>query len=370
MIIEFVDLKKQYFAHKKEIDAQIQDVLATASFIMGSKVEELEHRLAEFVGVSYAIGCASGTDALLLALMAYDLQPGDEVITTPFTFISTAEVIAFLKAKPVFVDIDEKTFNIDCARIQAAITKKTRGIIAVDLFGQCADYDEINALAQRNNLFVIEDAAQSFGAEYKGRMACSLTEVACTSFFPAKPFGCYGDGGMVFTNNENLAKIMDSLRCHGKGSDKYDNVRIGINARIDTLQAAILLGKFPYFKKEIEIRNAIARHYTQGLKSFVSTPVVYGYNLSTFAQYSICLKERVQLQNYLKKEHIPSAVYYPKPLHIQEAFRYLGYKIGDLPVSEQIAQRILALPLHPYLSLAEQNFIIERINSFFNHIVK
>ncbi len=365
MDIQFVDLQRQYQKYKRDIDAQMQDVITHSSFIMGQQVEELENQLAKFVGSQYAIGCSSGTDALLLALMAYEIGPGDEVITTPFTFIATAEVIAHLKATPVFADIQPETFNIDPRKIEAAVTKKTRGIIAVDLFGQCADYDEIHTIAKKYNFFVIEDAAQSFGAEYKGKKACSLTEISCTSFFPAKPLGCFGDGGMIFTDDDEKAEIIRSLRLHGKGSHKYDIHRIGINARLDTLQAAIVLAKFKYFPQEIELRNHAASVYTQQLGDIVVTPKILKHNKSTFAQYSILTERRDELQDYLKKQGIPTAIHYPKALHLQKALAYLGKRQGDFPITEKMCQNILSLPMHPYITDEEINFIVKSIQKFF-----
>ncbi|MCK5260055.1 MAG: DegT/DnrJ/EryC1/StrS family aminotransferase [Candidatus Omnitrophica bacterium] len=365
MNIPFIDLSRQYQAYKKEIDAQINEVITSSSFIMGSKVAELEQQLCEFVGTKHAIGCSSGTDALLLALMAYDVEPGDEIITTPFSFIAASEVIAFLKAKPVFVDIDEQTFNIDPAKIPQAVTDKTQGIIAVDLFGQCADYDAINKIAKAHDLFVIEDAAQSFGARHKERQACSLADIGCTSFFPAKPLGCYGDGGAVFTDDDHIAEIIRSMRVHGKGKNKYDNVRIGINARIDTIQAAVLLTKLKHYEDEINKRSDVAAYYNRHLKECVKVPVIAPDNLSVFAQYCILCQDRDGLQQHLKENNIPTAIHYPKPLHVQPAFSDLKYKEGDFPVSERTCRNILALPMHPFMPKEEQDLITESIKSFY-----
>lgn len=365
MTIEFVDLHRQYLKMQPQIDQAIKDVISSSAFIMGEQVAELEKKLAQFVGMEHAVACASGTDALFLALLAYDIRSGDEIITTPFTFISTSEVIALLKAKPVFVDIDEQTFNIDYRKIASKITPRTKGIIAVDLFGQCADYDEINAIGKEYNLFVIEDAAQSLGAEYKGRRACSLADVSCTSFFPAKPLGCYGDGGMVFTNDAGKGEMMRSLRAHGKGTTKYDHILIGMNARLDTLQAAILLVKLRHFSQEITLRNKVADFYQETITGHVKKPTILEHNLSAFAQYSIRSKNRDQLQKHLSDQGIPSAIHYPKPLHLQTAFSYLGYKGGDFPVAEQVAAEIISLPMHPYLNSEELNFVCNVINNFF-----
>lgn len=362
-IDQLIDLGRQYQAMNDEINTRIQSVINSSFFIMGQEVLELEKELAEFAGTKYAVSCSSGTDALLLALMAFDIQPGDEIITTPFTFISTSEVVSLLKARPVFVDIDPVSYNIDPKKVAKAVTAKTRGIIPVDLYGQCADYDEINAVARGHKLFVIEDAAQSFGAQYQGRRACSLADVGCTSFFPAKPLGCYGDGGMVFTNDGRLSEIMRSLRLHGKGADKYDNVRIGLNARLDTLQAGILLAKFKHYPQEINLRQKVATYYSQRLKSVI-TPKILPQNFSVFAQYSIQIQHRDELQKFLKVAGIPTAIHYPKPLHLQTAFADLGYQPGDFPISEKVAGQILSLPMHPYLTRDEQDYIIGKIMEF------
>ncbi len=362
--MKFIDLHRQYKQYQQEIDAQISDVIENTAFIMGPKIAELEELLAHNAGVKYAVACSSGTDALLLALMAYDIRPGDEIITTTFSFIATAEVVAFLKATPVFVDVDPETYNIDPERIKNAVTEKTRGIIAVDIFGQCADYDAINAVAKENNLFVIEDAAQSFGARYKDRPACSLSGMACTSFFPAKPLGCYGDGGMVFTDDAEKAGLMNSFRGHGQGTHRYDHVRIGLNARLDALQAAVLLAKFPRFSAEITARNRLADYYNENLDKKIKTPVVLDHNLSTYAQYSIRVALRDELQVWLKDKGIPSAIHYPKPLHLQPAFSYLNYAAGDCPVAENICENIISLPMHPFLTDEEMDLIIHTVNDF------
>ena len=382
--MEFCDLAAQQRRIKEQIDQNIQNVLRHGSYIMGPEIKVLESELAAYVGVKHAIGCASGTDALLMALMAYGVGPGDAIFTTPFTFIATAEVISLLGATPVFVDIDPATFNIDPTKLELAINAlKTndrslhpiashqlpitpKGVIPVDLFGLPADYDAINAIAKEHGLFVIEDAAQSFGAEYKGRKACSLADIACTSFFPAKPLGCYGDGGMCFTDDGNLAAALDSIRVHGKGSHKYDNARIGINGRLDTLQAAILLAKFDIFPEEVTLRQEVASRYTNLLTSNTSvlTPqVAEGYK-TAWAQYSVLAKDdahRNALLKRLQEAKIPAAIYYPKPLHLQTAYAYLGYAPGAFPVSEDAANRIFSLPMHPYLAEQDQAMIVETI---------
>ena len=382
--VEFIDLAAQQQRIKGKIEKNIQRVLDHGMYIMGPEVKELETRLSSYVGMKHAISCASGTDALLMALMAYGVKPGDAIFTTPFTFIATAEVISLLGATPVFVDIDPQTFNIDPAKLALAIKAlkagdatlhplplspdasrlTPRGIIPVDLFGLSADYDAINAIAGQNGLFVIEDAAQSFGATYKGKRACSLGDIGCTSFFPAKPLGCYGDGGMCFTDDDKLAEIMESIRVHGKGGHKYDNVRIGINGRLDTIQAAILLAKFEIFPEEVEMRNAAAARYTSLLTPDTSllTPHMPEGCLSVWAQYSLLAKNedaRTVLMEHLQDNKIPTAIYYPKPLHLQPAYAPLGYAPGDFPVSEDTASRIFSLPMHPYLAQADQERIAE-----------
>lgn len=368
--MEFIDLASQQKRIIDKIESNIKTVLNHGKYIMGPEVKTLEETLAKYVSVKHAVSCASGTDALLMALMAYKIGQGDAVFTTPFTFIATAEVISLLGATPVFVDIDPNTYNIDSQKLEQAIikTKQTnnalhpKAIIAVDLFGLAADYDAINKIAQDHNLIVIEDAAQSFGAEYKNKNTCSLGDIACTSFFPAKPLGCYGDGGMCFTNNTEIEIILKSIRVHGQGGHKYDNVRIGINGRIDTIQAAILLAKFDIFPEEIKLRQEAAVRYSTLLASiaFLKAPVIPDGHQSAWAQYSILAenkKQREMLLSSLNKEKIPSAIYYPKPLHQQEAFSFLGYNEGDFPVSEDVAARIFSLPMHPYLKMDDQQII-------------
>ena len=388
--MQFIDLAAQQRRIRETIEANIKAVLDHGKYIMGPEIETLEDRLREYVGVKNAIGCASGTDALLMALMTHGIGPGDAVFTSPFTFIATAEVISLLGATPIFVDIDPQTFNIDPDKLEQAIVAfksndnsihplpithhssplTPKGIIAVDLFGLPADYDKINAIAKKNDLFVIEDAAQAFGAEYKGKKACSLTDIACTSFFPAKPLGGYGDGGMCFTDNDEKAEILRSLLAHGKGVHKYENVRIGINGRLDTIQAAVLLAKFDIFPEEIELRQKVAQRYTELLLPPTSSGAVLPPQTprdarSVWAQYSILAEnetERSKLQAKLGDAGIPTAIYYPKPLHLQTAYKYLGYKENDFPISEDFAQRIFSLPMHPYLSEQDQIKISATIN--------
>jgi dTDP-4-amino-4,6-dideoxygalactose transaminase len=384
--MQFIDLAVQQKRIRDQIEANITAILDHGRYIMGPEIKSLEEKLAQYVGVKHAVSCASGTDALLLALMAYKIGPRDAIFTSPFTFIATGEVISLLGATPVFVDIDPQTFNMDPDKLEMAVQAISeneatdhpvprsdrslipKGIIAVDLFGLPADYDNINAIAHRHNLFVLEDAAQSFGAENGEKKACSLTEMGCTSFFPAKPLGCYGDGGMCFTDDENLYEILNSLRVHGKGTHKYDNVRTGINGRLDTLQAAILLAKFDIFPEEIELRQQVARRYTELINenTEVQTPIVPVEMKSAWAQYSILAKDethRANLQDKLKAADIPTAIYYPKPLHLQTAFKFLGYKKSDFPVSEDCSSRIFSLPMHPYLSSSDQERIIQILSS-------
>ena len=396
--MDFIDLKTQQTRIKETLNSNIQNVLSHGSYIMGPEIKQLEAKLATYTGTKHAISCASGTDALLMALMAYGVKPGDAIFTTPFTFIATAEVISLLGATPVFVDIDPKTYNIDPAKLALAIKAlkandssiypvpkalnhqpstsnrqlHPKGVIPVDLFGLLADYDAIAPIAQENGLFVIEDAAQSFGAQYHNKMSCSFGNIGCTSFFPAKPLGCYGDGGMCFTDDDNLAEIMTSIRVHGKGGHKYDNVRIGINGRLDTLQAAILLAKFDIFPEEVELRQTVAQRYTDLLStshnapSTISAPHIPAGHISAWAQYSILARDenhRTALLKKLQDSKIPSTIYYPKPLHMQTAFAHLGYKEGDFPVSEDCASRIFSLPMHPYLTEQEQTKIAEVLYS-------
>lgn len=383
--MEFIDLEAQQNRIREKIIDNIQLVMKHGKYIMGPEVKELENRLAGYVGAKHAIACSSGTDALLLALKAYDIGPGDAIFTTPFTFIATAEVISLLGATPIFVDINPISFNIEPEKLEQAIKAiksnnssiyplpnlehgtmncdlTPKGVISVDLFGLTADYDSINKIAQKYDLFVVEDGAQSFGAEYKGKKSCSLADIACTSFFPAKPLGCYGDGGMCFTDNNEKAEIMRSLLVHGKGTDKYDNVRIGINGRLDTLQAAILLAKFDIFSEEIELRNKVAQRYNEllALCSLFRAPCVSEGYKSAWAQYSLLAKDdihRTEVQNKLKEGGIPTAIYYPKPLHLQTAFKSLGYKKDDFPVSEDSSKRIFSIPMHPYLTQENQGEI-------------
>jgi dTDP-4-amino-4,6-dideoxygalactose transaminase len=388
--MQFIDLAAQQAEIYIGLEQRIRDVLSHGKYIMGPEVYELEEELAQYAGVKHTISCSSGTDALLMCLLAYGIGPGDGVFTTPFTFIATAEVIALLGATPIFVDIDSRTFNLDPATLELAVKAtqendpsiyplprsstiqpdskeanlKPRGIITVDLFGLPADYQRINAIAEENDLFVIEDAAQSFGASLHGKVAGSLADIAATSFFPAKPLGCYGDGGAIFTDIGDLADTLRSIRTHGKGRDKYDNSRIGINGRLDTIQAAVLLEKLTVFPREVEARNRIAARYTEGLKGIVEVPFVPDGYKSVWAQYSFLVDNRDSLQQFLGKASIPTVVYYPKPLHLQTAFSSLAYHSGDFPISERISQKILSLPMHPYLKDEDIDRIIFQIHDF------
>ena len=387
-IMQFVDLAAQQKRIRKKIESNISAILDHGKYIMGPEIKQLEERLTGYVGVKNAIGCASGTDALLMALMAYQVGPGDAIFTSPFTFIATAEVISLLGATPVFVDIDPQTFNIDPAKLDLAVRAvknndssihplpiipdhlpvTPKGVIPVDLFGLPADYSRIEDIAKTQDIFVIEDAAQSFGGELKGKKACAFGNIACTSFFPAKPLGCYGDGGMCFTDDDSLTEIMQSVRVHGKGHHKYDNIRIGVNGRLDTLQAGILLAKFDIFPEEITLRQQVAARYTEllGFHSGLTRPAIAHDYQSAWAQYSILAQDSAQrtaLQNKLKAAQIPTAIYYPTPLHLQSAFSYLNYKNGDFPISEDCAGRIFSLPMHPYLSEEDQLKIVRSIET-------
>ncbi len=361
MKIPFIDLQKQYRLYKHEINKEINDVLESCIFIGGDKIENLEKQLALFTGSKYAVTCSSGTDALLLSLMALGIKRGDEVITTPFTFIATAEVIAFLGAKPVFVDIDEKTYNINPRKIEESITKKTKAILPVSLYGQPADMDEINRIAKKYDLKVIEDGCQSFGATYKNQKSCNLSDIGCTSFFPSKPLGCYGDGGAVFTNSKELADKIKMLLNHGQ-NERYKHKYIGINGRLDALQAAILLVKLKYFPTEIKQRKDIGNRYTKLLSdSNIITPYIKNDRTSVYAQYSIRVQNRDKIIEKLNMLGIPTAVHYPMPLHLQKCFEYLGYKNGDFPISENISKEIMSLPMSPYLEKNDQDIIIKEL---------
>lgn len=358
--MKFIDLQTQYTHIQDRLQARFSDIIENTRFIMGKEVQEIEEKLSHYTQVPYAIGCANGTDALQIALMALDLKPGDEVITTSFSFFATGEVLALLQLTPVFVDICPNTYNIDPHLIETHITSKTKAIIAVSLYGQCADFDAINQLAARYQLPVIEDAAQSFGAQYKNKYSCNLSTIGTTSFFPSKPLGCYGDGGMMFTSNPDLAKKMKIIRNHGQES-RYYHTHIGVNSRLDTLQAAVLLEKLPLFTKELERRNEIGARYTDKLKHLVKTPTNMPDQTHVYAQYTIEVNQRDNFCAKLEEHNIPTTVHYPLPLHMQPAFEYLQIKKGALPHSEHAAQHVVSLPMHPYLSTSQQDKIINII---------
>ncbi len=358
--IDFIDLRSQYKAYRNEIDEAIKKVCEKASFIMGEEVKILENKLSQYTGSKHSVTCSSGTDALLLSLMALDIKPGDEVITTPFSFIATAEVISFIGATPVFADIDEKTYNIDPVEIEKKITENTKAIMPVALYGQPADMDEINEIAQKYSVAVIEDACQSFGAEYKGKKSCNLSTIGCTSFFPSKPLGCYGDGGAVFTNDDEIAEKIKSLRVHGQ-TKRYHHRYIGMNGRLDTIQAAVLNVKMEHFEDELKKRAEIALKYNEKLKNIrgITIPFVKDDRTSVFAQYSIRVKNRDKLIEKLNGAGIPTAIHYPVPMHLQEACRYLGHKEGDFPVSEAISREIMSIPMSPFLTEEEMEYVVE-----------
>jgi UDP-2-acetamido-2-deoxy-ribo-hexuluronate aminotransferase len=363
MKIDFANLQYQHELYKEEIENAILKVARNCNFIMGDEVQELEKNLEEFTGAKYAISCSSGTDALLLAMMALDIKPGDEVITTPFTFIATAETIAFLGATPVFVDIDEKTYNINSDLIEEKITSKTKAIIPVSLYGQPADMDVIKKIADKHNLKVIIDGAQSFGSTYNGITDSNLGDISTTSFFPAKPLGCYGDGGACFTNNEELSNKMKSLRLHGQ-SKRYHHKYIGMGGRLDTIQAAVLNVKLKYYPKDLALRQEVAQKYHSKLSihnSKLVLPFVEEGRTSAWAQYSIRVKSRDELQEKLKLAGIPTAVHYPMPLHLQECFEYLGYKKGYFPISEIVSNEIMSLPMNPYVTDEEIKYIVKEL---------
>ena len=371
--MEFIDLKAQYAQLQERIDRRVRAVLDHGGYIMGPEVGELERELSAYCGVRHAVGCANGTDALVLALKALDIGAGDAVFTTPFTFFATAEAIVLAGATPVFADIDPVTFNIDPAALEAAIARTKhegrltpRAVMTVDLFGLPADYEAIEPLCARHGLDLIEDAAQGFGGDLRGRRACAFGRVATTSFFPAKPLGCYGDGGAIFTDDGDLADRLRSLRVHGKGDDKYDNVRIGTNSRLDTVQAAILLEKLAAFPAELEQRQKVAERYRQGLPNWLQAPHVPEGYLSSWAQYSVLAPsgaERTRLMADLREAAVPAMIYYARPLHLQTALAYLGHKEGDFPVSEDVSSRIFSLPMSPYLGASDQDRVLELLHA-------
>jgi UDP-2-acetamido-2-deoxy-ribo-hexuluronate aminotransferase len=346
--MEFIDLKSQQKRIRNDLDLRISKVLDHGQYILGPEINELEEKLAKYVGVKHCITNSNGTDALLLPLMAAGIECEDEVITTPFTFFATGEMITLAGAKPVFVDIDPNTYNIDANLIEKVITPKTKAIMPVSLYGQCPDFDKINEIASKHNLLVIEDAAQSFGAEYKGKKSCSLSHVGATSFFPSKPLGGYGDSGACFTNDDNLAKAMRELRVHGQ-EKRYYHTRIGINGRMDTLQAAILLSKLEIFPEEVELRKKWGQVYKELLGEKLKTQMTPNHSTSVYAQFTIEVDERESFIKKMNELGIPTAVHYPIPLHLQPVYKHLGYKKGDFPHAERAAERVMSLPMHPYL---------------------
>lgn len=359
--MQFIDLKAQQALIRDDIDQGITKILDHGQYILGPEVQEMEALLAEYAGTSHCISCASGTDALQLSMMALGIGPGDEVITTPFSFIATAEVIALLGATPVFVDIDEKTFNIDAELIESAISEKTRAIMPVSLFGQCSDMNAINDIAERHGLPVIEDAAQSFGAEYNGRKSCSLSTIGCTSFFPAKPLGCYGDGGACFTNDDELALRMREIRNHGQDR-AYHHPRVGVNGRMDSMQAAIILAKMKLFPDEVEARSRLGSRYSELLQNAnCTTPFIAEDNRSVYAQYTLLVDDREGLQQALRDKNIPSAVYYPITLDKQPALNGICRVPAPLAVSEAMAEKVVSIPMHPYLKDEDMQAICQTI---------
>ncbi|RMC94045.1 DegT/DnrJ/EryC1/StrS family aminotransferase [Aquitalea palustris] len=360
MSIQFIDLKAQYQHLKADIDARIHAVLDHGQYIMGPEVKEVEQQLAAYTGVKHAIGVCDGTKALLIALMALGVGRGDEVITTPFTFIATGEMIALLGATPVFVDIDPISYNLDPALLEAAITPRTRAIMPVSLYGQCADFSAINAIAEKHGIAVIEDGAQSFGASQHGKKSGNLSTIGCTSFFPSKPLGCYGDGGACFTNDDELAKKMREIRIHGQDR-RYHHPVIGLNGRLDTIQAAVLLAKLPSFADEVAARERIGARYSAQLQDVARVPVIGAGNTHVYAQYTIEVDNREAVQKALQELGVPTAVHYPIPLHLQPAFAHLGQGEGSFPLAEAAGKRVMSLPMHPFLDDATQDAIVAAV---------
>jgi len=366
--MQFIDLRSQYQHLKQRIDARIETVLSHGNYIMGAEVKALEEQLAEYVGVKHVVTCANGTDALQLSLMALGIKPGDAVFCPTFTFFATAEAIAFLGATPVFVDSDESTFNICPVDLENRIAEvnangglNPRAIISVDLFGLPANYAELERIAEERGLALIEDAAQGFGGEIEGRRAGSFGDIATTSFFPAKPLGCYGDGGALFTNNDEYADLLRSYRVHGKGQNKYDNVRIGVNSRLDTIQAAILLEKLCVFGSELKARNDSATLYTEALSNHFIVPKLKSGYSSSWAQYTLRSERRDELMSELARQGIPTAIYYGCCMHQQTAFSYLGYQSGDFKVAERLSKDVFSLPMHPYLQASNVNKVAQTL---------
>ena len=373
--MQFRDLKTQYIALKAEMDKAILDVVASSAYIMGPKIKEMETAFADYVGVKHCVACNSGTDALLLALKAWDVKPGDAVFVPSFTFFASAEVIATQGATPVFIDVDKDTFNMDVADLERKVEQTLKAgkltprvIVAVDLFGLPVDFKSIRKVAEKYHLYVLEDGAQGFGGRIGERKACSFGDISTTSFFPAKPVGCYGDGGAVFTDNDEWAELLESYHIHGKGSDRYDNVRIGMNSRLDSIQAAVLLVKLKAVEEyELDDVNKVAARYTEKLKDVVKTPIVPEGFYSSWAQYTLQVEDkevRAGLQAALKTLDIPTAIYYPIPMHRQTAFSYLSPEDNHCPVSDKLADTVISLPIHPYLSEMDQDMICDAVREF------
>ena len=369
--MQFIDLNAQQALIRENLDQRIKKILDHGKYIMGPEVFELEEKLADYVGVKHCISCSSGTDALLIPLMAMNIGPGDAVITTPFTYIATAEVISLLGATPVFCDIYDKTYNINADLLSSSLEEaysknlKPKAIIPVDLFGLPARYRLIEKFAKENDLFIIEDAAQGFGGNIRGKKACSFGDVAGTSFFPAKPLGCYGDGGAIFTNDDDLASKLRSIRVHGGGKDKYDNERIGINGRLDSIQAAVVLEKIEIFDNELLLRNEAANYYTQNINKKFITPHTPDKYFSSWAQYSILIPANLKKDEIMKKlseRNIPTMVYYKIPVHLQKGYLNYGYTRGDFQISEESSERIMSIPMHPYLTKKNQDLVISALN--------
>jgi len=365
--MDFIDLKTQYSRIKPSVDARIARVLEHGAYVMGPEVTELEQVLATYCGTRHCISVASGTDALMIALMALDIGPGDEVITAPFTFFASAEAIALVGATPVFVDVDPRTYNLDPAQLEAAITPRTRAVMPVSLYGQCADFDAINAISCRHNLAVVEDAAQSFGATYKGRKSNALSLIGATSFFPSKPLGAYGDAGALFTDDDNLAKLMREIRLHGQDR-RYHHPRLGLTGRLDSIQAAVLLAKMEIFDDEVAARIRLGARYSElladafaGSPTVIRAPYIEPFNTCVYAQYTIEVENREIFETRMKALGVPTAVHYPLPLHLQPVFEHLGLGEGRFPASEAAARRVISLPMHPYLTEVDQVKVVQAV---------
>ncbi len=356
--MQFIDLKTQYKRIETRVEEGLKAVLQHGQYVMGPEIKELEHQLAKWTNVKQSVAVASGTDALLLALLALDVKAGDEVITSPFSMFATAETIVLAGAKPVFVDIDSQTYNLDPSLLEKAITPNTKAIMPVSLYGQCADLDTINAIAAKYNIPVIEDAAQSFGATYKNRPSCGLTTIACTSFYPAKPLGGYGDSGACFTNDEKLAAKIRALHNHGQ-DERYHHPWIGINGRMDSFQAVVLLAKLTLLEEELVLRQKVAKRYDDALSAHFTTPYIEPHNTSNYAQYTLSVPNRADIQKAMQAKNLPTMVHYPIPIHLQPAMAYLNLPKGSFPKAEAAADHVLSLPMHPYLTEEDQDKIIE-----------